>query len=795
MHLHRYNNYNPTTRQESIILGEKYRISILTDKLIRLEYSERGMFEDGQSLTVLNRDFKTPNFDIFDSEYNIKIVTSDLIVTYDKMKFSPYGLSVELRGKVSDPYRSIWHFGDKPMDLGGTARTLDQVDGEVDLEPGILSQYGITALDDSNSPIFTEDGWFRKRDSNDIDLYIFGFKRDYLEALDCFYQLTGKQPKLPRYVFGNWWSRYFEYSNEDYKNLVKKFDEYKIPFSVMVMDMDWHKTGIDSKYGTDWTGYSWDRELMGEPTELLSHIKDHNYHTTLNIHPASGIRPHEDIYEAMAAELSIDTSKEESIDFRPYSKEFFDSLFKNFFHPNENIGVDFWWIDWQQSPHSHNKNDDPMWILNHYHYLDNIKDDKLGLTFSRYFGVGSHRYPIGFSGDSVISWESLNFQPYFTSTASNIGYGWWSHDIGGHMWGVPTNELILRWIEYGVFSPINRLHSSKTLFLEKEPWTFDQPYRDHIIAYLRLRHKLIPYIYTMNIKAYEENVPFIRPLYYYHPYEPNAYDIKNEYYFGDDLLICPMTSPLAEASQMSKFTAYLPQGSWYDLQTGLSYEGNRRLNIYRKLDKIGIFAKAGTIIVLDDIDKAYSNLTHNPKKLHILLTAGADASFTLREDNNEYKANVEGASTNFSYDDKAKILCISKAMGNTEVIPEHRSYRLSVYGLKVNKARVNDRQLNISYDQERNITTIELGEYAVDKDVVIYLDEIEYVSQIKNKQRMIVDIIKHAHIELREKDGLYETCMAAKDERELLSNLLSSEVDEDVIEAIIEIITASRYYE
>ena len=74
-------------------------------------------------------------------------------------------------------------------------------------------------------------------------------------------------------------------------------------------------------------------------------------------------------------------------------------------------------------------------MLNHYHYLDSMRGGKRGLTFSRYSGPGSHRYPIGFSGDTIISWKSLDFQPYFTANASNIGYGWWSHDIGGHMQG------------------------------------------------------------------------------------------------------------------------------------------------------------------------------------------------------------------------------------------------------------------------------------------------------------------------------------------------------------------------
>ena len=75
------------------------------------------------------------------------------------------------------------------------------------------------------------------------------------------------------------------------------------------------------------------------------------------------------------------------------------------------------------------------------HYLDSGRDGKRKMTFSRYAGPGSHRYPVGFSGDTVVTWESLDFQPYFTATASNIGYGWWSHDIGGHMLGIRSDVM------------------------------------------------------------------------------------------------------------------------------------------------------------------------------------------------------------------------------------------------------------------------------------------------------------------------------------------------------------------
>ena len=178
-------------------------------------------------------------------------------------------------------------------------------------------------------------------------------------------------------------------------------------------------------------------------------------------------------------------------------KKLMEAVFRNVLHPMEKEGVDFWWLDWQQGTVTKVPGLDPLWMLNHYHYLDNARDGKRPLTFSRYAGPGSHRYPVGFSGDSIVTWESLNFQPYFTSTASNIGYGWWSHDIGGHMFGYRDNELALRWVQLGVFSPINRLHSSKNEFMGKEPWQFPMEIGEVMKEFLRLRHQMLPYLYTI----------------------------------------------------------------------------------------------------------------------------------------------------------------------------------------------------------------------------------------------------------------------------------------------------------
>ena len=174
-----------------------------------------------------------------------------------------------------------------------------------------------------------------------------------------------------------------------------------------------------------------------------------------------------------------------------------------------------------------------------------MADKDRALIYHRWGGLGNHRYQVGFSGDSVISWTSLAYQPYFTATASNVLYGYWSHDIGGHMFpdDMPESErhidpeLYVRWMQFGAFSPILRTHSSKEAGLRKEPWRFSPEVFAALRQIIDLRYAMAPYIYTASREAYDSGISLMRPLYYAWPDEAKAYDAGNEYMFGDDMLV------------------------------------------------------------------------------------------------------------------------------------------------------------------------------------------------------------------------------------------------------------------
>ena len=748
-------------KEGSVISGKKYRFSVLTDRLIRLEYSEAGSFEDRMTQVAVNREFPVPVFQAEEENGKLRITTDALCLCYDMGAFSAEGLEITLTGRYAH-IGSVWHYGEEPEDLGGTARTLDAADGAIPLEHGILSVQGWSLLDDSRSLALTEDGGVEpRRDPDALDLYFFGYGRDYLDALADYYRLTGAVPLLPRFVLGNWWSRYHAYTEQSYLELMDRFERENIPLTVAVVDMDWHLTEIDPKYGSGWTGYTWNRALFPEPERFLEKLHRRGLKVSLNVHPADGVRAYEDAYPAFARFMGVDTEKEEPVRFMPGDRRFLEGYFKYVHHPLEEQGVDFWWIDWQQGTRSDVEGLDPLWILNHRHYLDAKERHARGLILSRYGGPGSHRYPIGFSGDTIITWKSLAFQPYFTATASNIGYGWWSHDIGGHMRGARDDELTVRWVQYGVFSPIMRLHSSNEIFNGKEPWRYDLIAEKVMKAFLRLRHRLIPYLYAMNLRAGREGIPLVQPLYYRHPEEKIAYQIPNEYYFGSELLVCPLTAPADRASGQAVFHGWLPEGTWTDLFTGLVYAGGRRMDLYRGIETIPVLMKGGAILVLDGREEG--NAIDLPPLLTVCVNAVSDGAFTLWEDDGQDAAFREEnwARTQMRVKTGQDVIfAVDAAEGNVRVLPEKRGYLFRFYGL----SRESEPQIRIAgerrepaacaYDAARGIWDVEIPETPVGQRIeVIFPGAAQHDNQ---RMARIFDYLDRAQIAYILKGRIYE---------------------------------------
>ncbi|MDR2538348.1 MAG: DUF4968 domain-containing protein [Bifidobacteriaceae bacterium] len=656
-----------------LIQGSKFRFTVLTPYLIRLEYSPSGEFVDCPTQAVVNRVFPKCDYDYIETADRIEIITEALRLFCFPQRiqngFTADNLFIDLRADLSD-YNGRWHFGDQLNTLKGTIATLDQADGALPLDEGIVSRNGFSVLDDSSSWVESEPQRFQPREAGYQDLYFFGYLHNYRLALVDYYHLTGPAPLLPRFALGNWWSRFWAYSAQELLELMDQFDDYQIPLSVCLIDMDWHLREVDSRFGSSWTGYTWNRDLIPDPRRLLTQLHKRGLKVGLNVHPADGVRAFEEVYPQVAKQLQLNQELEQPALFDLNDPQFVDAYFNLIHKPLEKMGVDFWWLDWQQGDGNITSGLESNWNLNYLHYLYAQKNSQSALILSRYAGLGSHRFPVGFSGDTIITWESLAFQPYFTATAANIGFGWWSHDIGGHMQGYHDPELLLRWLQFGVFSPINRMHSSDNPFTQKYPWAFRQPFQSAMKEALVLRHQLIPYLYTMNVSHHEFGLPLVLPMYYSDPDSDFAYSVPNQYTFGSEMMVAPLTSKQNQETQLGQTEVWFPDGVWFDFFKGYGYSGGNKIRVLRGLSEIPVFAKAGAIIPLDH-SEPFTKTSELPEIITWKIFGGASNTFVLVEDDHNSRAK-----TQVTLDWKSRTIKLQVEDPN-HIIPAQRQHNFS----------------------------------------------------------------------------------------------------------------------
>ncbi len=656
----------PMANPANIVLWRNMRVTVLADRLFRLEQDEERIFCDEATEAVWFRDMPPVPFTVEESDSKLVISTARASLVLGATREECY---VILDGKEIAL--------DNAGNLGGTYTTLDRCDGDtyngdagerpIALDFGVVSTNGVAVLDYTKSSVLTEQGLIRKVRRDELDLYIFAYGHDYRAAVRAFYMICGETPRIPRFAFGNWWSRYHAYTEREYLAVLDRLEDRDIPVTVATVDMDWHwntdnldrAKGItasgraDAYHGgtSGWTGYSWNTELFPDYRAFLKKVRERGYAVTLNLHPASGVRWFEDMYQEMATAMGIDPATEQTVNLDFSDPRFINAYFKILHKPYEHDGVDFWWIDWQQGPRAKAAGIDIMWVLNHYHTMDNGKEH-MPLILSRYSGLGAHRYPLGFSGDTYVTWKTLDYLPYFTANATNIGFTWWSHDIGGHMGGIKNDELYVRFVQFGVFSPINRLHSTLSDFCSKEPRIYVNGKGLIAEEFLRLRHRMIPYLYSAMIDTNENGRALIEPMYYEYPEQEEAYRFGNQYLFGGQLLVRPVTQP-GDEKGMTRTEIWLPEGRWTDLFTGDVYEGGRVVSMVRTLDTLPVLAKAGGFFVLDG--RKHTNDISTPDKLtvmawngngeYILREDGAETRFVSREDGSKQTVEITSSAT------------------------------------------------------------------------------------------------------------------------------------------------------
>lgn len=715
------------------------RFTVISDGTLRLEYAPDGKFVDDKSFIAVDRLYPHVNYKVKAKGAWIEITTPKMKMRYkkDSGQFTDNNLVIQA---VKGAFPFTWKPGmQQKGNLKGTYRTLDGMDGDTQtqtwvsdtkkgdklkLEDGLLATDGWSLIDDSRGLLFDNDpdwDWAKERSANEgQDWYFMAYGHDYKQALKDYTLFAGKMPLPPRYAFGYWWSRYWLYSDKEFRNLIDNFHTYQIPLDVLVVDMDWHYT---EKGKGGWTGWTWNRDLFPNPQGFLKYLKQNNVKVTLNLHPADGVAAYEEKYPEMAKDMGVDPATKQTIPWVNSDKKFMKNMFKNILAPMEKDGVDFWWLDWQQGMFdSKMKNLSNTWWINYAFFSDmEQRRDTRPMLYHRWGGLGNHRYQVGFSGDAVISWKSLDFQPYFNSTASNVLYGYWSHDLGGHIGSQIDPEMYTRWLQFGALSPIMRTHSQKGAKLNKEPWVFSKEYCDIIRETIRQRYVMAPYIYTMARKGYDDGLSLCRPMYYDYPENKEAYEFANEYMFGDDVMVAPVTAPAKDG--YAQVRVWLPEGEWYEWHTGALLQGNRVVERSFAIDEYPIYVKAGAILPL--YLENVMNLNGNDEEIAVTVFPGGNGTsvFSLYEDNGNdknYASEYAVTKLTITRSGNEQTVVIGKREGSYKEMPLARAFKVKVLlSLIPLSVTVNGNPAEYTYSAEDFALLVDLPELPCNQEKVI----------------------------------------------------------------------------
>lgn len=733
---------NPVANPSAIVTSGNMRFTVLTPEIIRIEWSDQKIFEDRASFTVINRNLPVPQFTAKEENGFLLITTEKLQLRY-RIGSHPVNtdicnpnleISLDVNGETI-----YWFPGKKdPYNLKGTTRTLDNAEGNVKawLEDGLISRSGWAVIDEKQprkdgSLSLMFDGsegvdWVAQRkDKLSLDWYFMGYGHDYKKALSDFTKIAGKIPMPPMYAFGYWYSKYQRYTEQDFKNIFAEIRSNNIPLDVMVVDMDWHLNGkTGSTANTEWTGWTWNNELFPNPANFIQWLHDNNLKTTLNLHPADGIFPKEANFTELANALGLPTSQ--TIPWNIESKEFYKAFFEHILRPHENIGVDFWWLDWQQWMIARNvENLGNTFWLNHVFYSDmKQKKQERPMIFHRWGGLGNHRYQIGFSGDTHATFPSLAFQPYFTATASNVGYGYWSHDIGGHQQAGDNNpELYLRWVQYGVFSPILRTHATNASNIDRRIWKYQN--FPSMLKAIELRYALVPYIYTNARYAYDTGISLCRPMYYDYPEQNEAYRYEGQYMFGNDILVSPIAKSDNGTNKVSQ-TIWLPEGNWYEVATNTMLEGNQIVSREFNREQIPYYYKEGSIIPLYP---KISHLKNRPDSLILQFVPGDSGELLYYEDeeNNDNYENGIYSITKVTQQRNGNVTTcrIHPRQGSFDGMLSERAYRLELHA-KNQPASVeflNGQAGSFTYDANKKIISVIMPSQSCNMELSVKITE------------------------------------------------------------------------
>lgn len=687
---------NAVANPKSVIKGDKYRITVLTERLLRLEYSVDGIFEDRATEQIFNRRLDIPKFDVMEDASLLTITTEYFKLFYVKnsnFKGSAISPSSNLKVEIlenldSSKSNRVWYYGIPEVKNYGTPGFELFDKKKLKLKKGLYSLDGYVSIDDSKSMVINEDGTMSERNKNIIDIYLFVYIKDFSKCLEDFYKITGYTPLIPRYALGNWWYKNYRYDDSSIVQLVNDFHEKNVPLSVLMLNHDWHVR--NPKKNVD-TGFTFDNSLFKNPKQTIDFLHKNSIKLGLTINPFGGFTDIDPIFSETVKYLKA--NKDNIVPFNVFDPRVIDLYLKFYIHQLDNMGVDFYFIDYSSKDRLHE-----IFALKHFQFYDMMRySNRRPLIYGYNSELMPHRYSILYSGKSIVSWDTLKNIPLFNVNSTNSGITWWSHDIGGFHKGVEDGELFIRFVQLGTFSPILKLSSEFGKYYKREPWRWGIKVYDITKDYLQLRHRLIPYLYSEAYRLSRYGTPLLQPLYYSNPemYDDPLY--HNEYYFGSELFISPILNSKDYIMDRVIHKFYIPGGTWYDFITGKKFPGNHRYVSFFRDQDYPVFVKMGAIIPMAAGKDVYN--TKSPQNMEIQIFPGQSNNFLLYEDDGEtnlyLRNNYVLTSIDYNYMPNNYTVIIRALEGKSGIIPPFRNYKFVFRNTK----RADDVTIYKDYEQ------------------------------------------------------------------------------------------------